>query len=195
MALKFDVDGITQEILTQLKIQLDYAFTAWRTEVLDKLSHPFYGTDMRPEVSYYFEQESRAIIGYLQANTYVLADSYGTGSLMLDNNPGLKKYMANKKGNSGWNPARRGKTIVGRPAGDYTDVFGRKRHSKGSLKGVSLEGRRFRGTKSRKDYYITPTHPSYAVQMAEHWLYQTYLPRVYKYAVDNINFARYLKES
>ena len=192
MALQFDIEGLNQEILKQLKIQLDYAFTAWRTEVLEKLSHPFYATDMRPEVSYFFEQESRAIIGYLQANTYVLADSYGTGSLMLDNNPGLAEYRRNKKY---WNEFRKGKTIVGRKEGYYTDVFGRPRHSKGSLKGISLEGRRFRGTKSRKDYYIAPTHPSYAVQMAEHWLYQTYLPRVYKYAVDNINFARYLKES
>lgn len=191
MALQFDIEGLNQEILKQLKIQLDYAFTAWRTEVLEKLSHPFYATDMRPEVSYFFEQESRAIIGYLQANTYVLADSYGTGSLMLDNNPGLAEYKRSDK----WNPVRKGKTIVGRPDGSYIDVFGRRRHSKGSLKGISLEGKPFLGYKSRKFYHIAPTHPSYAVQMAEHWLYQTYLPRVYKYAVDNINFARYLKES
>ena len=187
MALQFDIEGLNQEILKQLKIQLDYAFTAWRTEVLEKLSHPFYATDMRPEVSYFFEQESRAIIGYLQANTYVLADSYGTGSLMLDNNPGLAEYKRSKR----WNPVRAGKKIVGRKSGYYTDAFGNpNRHSKGTLEGQNLENRSF-GTK----YHIAPTHPSYAVQMAEHWLYQTYLPRVYKYAVDNINFAKYLKES
>lgn len=191
MALRFDMNGLTNEILNKLEEQLEYAFVAWRTEVLDKLKHPFYGTDARPEVSYFFERESKTIIGYLQANTYVLADSYGTGSLMVLSNPGYEEYRRSDR----WNPERKGKTIVGRRSGSYIDVFGRKRHSEGGLAGYPLEGLHFRGTKSRKDYVIQPTAPSYAVQLAEKWLYATYLPRAYKYAIQNINFAKYLKES
>lgn len=186
MALKFDINGLTNEILNKLEEQLEYAFIAWRTEVLDELKHPFYGMDSRPEVEYEIKRQGKIIIGYLKANTYVLADSYGTGSLMLDNNPGLAEY----KNSGAWNPARTGKRIVGRKAGTYTNLFGRKRTTKGTFEGQNLENRSF-GT----DYHIAPTHPSYAVQMAEEWLYKTYLPNAYKLAVQNINFAKYLIES
>ena len=186
MALKFDINGLTNEILNKLEEQLEYAFIAWRTEVLDGLKHPFYGMDSRPEVEYEIKRQGKIIIGYLKANTYVLADSYGTGSLMLDNNPGLAEY----KNSGAWNPARTGKRIVGRKAGTYTNLFGRKRTTKGTFEGQNLENRSF-GT----DYHIAPTHPSYAVQMAEEWLYKTYLPNAYKLAIRNINFAKYLKES
>lgn len=192
MALRFNINGLTNEILEKLEEQLNYALIAWRTEVLDGLKHPFYEMDKKPYVEYTIEKGSKKIIAYLKANTYVLADSYGTGSLMLDNNPGLAEYKRNRKI---WNPARTGKTIVGRPKGDYIDVFGRKRHSEGSLKGKPIENMRFRGKRANRDYFIAPTHPSYAVQMAEEWLYKTYLPNAYKLAVQNINFAKYLKES
>lgn len=186
MALKIDINGLTNEILKKLEEQLDYAFIAWRTEVLDGLKHPFYGMDSRPEVEYEIKRQGKIIIGYLKANAYVLADSYGTGSLMLDNNPGLAEY----KNSGAWNPARTGKTIVGRKAGTYTNLFGRKRSTKGTFEGQNLENRSF-GT----DYHIAPTHPSYAIQMAEEWLYKTYLPNAYKLAIQNINFSKYLIES
>lgn len=186
MALRFDMNGLTNEILNKLEEQLDYAFIAWKTEVLDGLKHPFYGMDIRPEVEYEIKKQGKIIIGYLKANTYVLADSYGTGSLMLDNNPGLAAYRSSGR----WNPARSGKTIVGRKSGTYTDVFGRKRTTRGTFEGKNIENKSF-GT----SYHIAPTHPSYAVQMAEQWLYKTYLPNAYKLAVRNINFAKYLIES
>lgn len=186
MALRFDMNGLTNEILNKLEEQLEYAFINWENEVLSKVSHPFYGKSGREKVDHFLQRERKAIVGYLQANAYVLADSYGTGSLMLDNNPGLAAYRSSDS----WNPARSGKTIVGRKSGNYTDVFGRKRSSKGTLEGQNLENRSF-GT----DYHIAPTHPSYAVQMAEQWLYKTYLPNAYKLAVQNINFSKYLIES
>ena len=129
MALKFNMNGLTNEILNKLEEQLDYALVAWRTEVLSNLKHPFYGVDSRPEAEYAIERGSKKIVAYLKANTYVLADSYGTGSLMLDNNPGLDEY----KRSSSWNPERKGKTIVGRKKGNYIDVFGRRRHSEGGV--------------------------------------------------------------
>ena len=121
--------------------------------------------------------------GNVSLNTYVLADSYGTGSLMLDNNPGLAEYKKSDK----WNPERKGKAIVGRREGEYINLFGRARTTKGTFKGKKIENMSF-GTK----YHIAPTHPSYALQMAEQWLYKTYLPNAYKLAVKNINFSKYL---
>lgn len=197
MALKFDMNGLTNEILNKLEIELESAFNAWEDEVMSKVRHNYFGKDANPEVGHSLKKETNAIIGFLKANTYVLADSYGTGSFMLDNNPGFRKYMQSISKDGGWNPARRGKTIVGRPAGTYTDIFGRKHTTSGAFEGVNIEGKRVytRKKESERDYYISPVHPSYAIQLAENWLYRTYLPRAYKLAVQNINFAKYLKES
>lgn len=192
MGLRFDMNGLTNEILAKLEEQLNYALIAWRTEVLNKLKHPFYGTDERPYVEYEIKRQSDAIIAYLKANTYVLADSYGTGSLMLSNNPGFRDYMMSNR----INPARKGKAIAGRPAGKYTDIFGREHESSGAFEGKNIEGKvvyyRKKGTFNIKKYKIEPTHPSYALQTAEEWLYKTYLPNAYKLAVKNINFSKYL---
>lgn len=186
MALRFNINGLTNEILNKLEQQLEYAFIAWRTEVLSNLKHPFYGTDERPEVEYELTKESKKIIGYLKANTYVLADSYGTGSLMLLSNPGYQEYRNSDR----WNPLRTGKAIVGRRSGNYKNVFGKIRHSSGFMEGYNIEG-----WEMRTGYKIQPSAPSYAVQLAEQWLYKTYLPNAYKLAVRDINFSKYLIES
>ena len=197
MGLRFDMNGLTNEILAKLEEQLNYALIAWRTEVLNKLKHPFYGTDERPYVEYEIKRQSDAIIAYLKANTYVLADSYGTGSLMLSDNPGFKTYMMNPGNKRGQiNPARKGKAISGRPAGRYVDIFGREHETSGVYAGDNIEGkvvyRRKKGLFSVSKYKIQPTRPSYALQTAEEWLYKTYLPNAYKLAVKNINFSKYL---
>lgn len=186
MALRFNIEGLTNEILNKLEEQLDYAFIAWRTEVLSKLKHPFYGTGERPVVEYEIKKEGKIIIGYLKANAYVLADSYGTGSLMLLSNPGYQEYRNSDR----WNPVRAGKAIVGRRSGNYKNVFGKIRHSSGSMEGHNLEG-----WEMRTGFTIQPSAPSYAVQLAEQWLYKTYLPNAYKLAVQSINFSKYLVES
>lgn len=196
MALKFDKVGLANEILDKLQKEIAVAFLAWEDEVKSKTTHGLYGGGINPYVASTLKREGNALIGYLQANTYVLADSYGTGSFMLDDNPGLRKYMQSiKTGN--WNPARRGKAIVGRPKGTYIDLFGRKHTTSGSFEGKNIEGKKVytRKKETERDYYISPTRPSYAIQLASNWLWKTYLPRAYKLAVQNINFSKYLIES
>lgn len=192
MALHFDKVGLANEILNKLQVELESAFNAWEIEVMSKVRHNYFGNDVNPEVGHSFKRETNAIIGFLKANTYVLADSYGTGSFMLDNNPGFEEY---KRKN--WGNFRHSKAIVGRPKGRYTDIFGREHKTSGTFEGVNIEGKRVytRKKESERDYYISPVHPSYAIQLAENWLYKTYLPRAYKLAVQNINFAKYLKEN
>lgn len=184
--LQFDKQGLANEILMKLEVELEYAFIAWRTEVLSKLKHPFFGTDTRPEVEYEIKKESAKIVAYLKANTYVLADSYGTGSLMLKDNPGYAAY----KNSGAWNPSRVGNAISGRPEGNYVDIFGRKKYSSGTMEGQNIEG-----WEMMTGYKIEPTVPSYAIQMADKWLHETYLPNAYKLVIKEINFAKYLIES
>lgn len=184
--LKFDKQGLANEILMKLETELEYACIAWKTEVLSKLKHPFFGTDARPEVEYEIKKESAKIVAYLKANTYVLADSYGTGSLMLKDNPGYAAY----KNSGAWNPSRVGNAISGRPEGNYVDIFGRKKYSSGTMEGHNIEG-----WEMMTGYKIEPAVPSYAIQMADKWLHETYLPNAYKLAIKEINFAKYLIES
>ena len=198
MALKFDIKGLNNEILNKLHKELVDACIAWENEVKSKTTHGLFGGGINPYIESHLKRESKAIVGFLEVNTYVLAESYGTGSFMLTNYPEFQEYRRNKGDGQGqWNPERKGTAIVGRKAGDYVDLFGRKHHTSGAFKGVNIEGKKVytRKKETERDYYISPTHPSYAVQLATNWLYKTYLPRAYKLAVKQINFAKYLIES
>lgn len=190
--LVFDKQGLAKELLKNLKIELETAGTAWEFEVMSKQGHNYFGEGTNPQVDHKIKTEVNGIVLYLQANTYVLADSYGTGSFMLDNNPGFAEYKSKN-----WHADRHSKAIHGRKAGTYYDVFGRKHETSGAFKGVNIEGKKVytRKKENEKDYFISPTRPSYAVQLAEKWLYTTYLPRAYKLAVQRTNFAKFLIES
>lgn len=184
MGLRLDINGLINEILNKLETELRWAFEAWETEVYQKLKTPEFADNAEVEAK--LHRESNTIIAYLKANPVAIADSYGTGSLMLDNIPGFQEYRNDK---NRWNSARTGKTIVGRPKGEYTDIFGNKRSSRGSMEGLDVEGLElWNGDK------IEPVSPSYALQDAEKFLYATYLPRAYKLAIQNVNFSKYLIE-
>ena len=184
MGLRRDINGLSNEILNKLEIELQWAFEAWEKEVYSKMKTAKFADNAEVEAE--LHKESNKIVAYLKANTYVIADSYGTGSLMLDNIPGFQAY----KNSDRWNPARTGKAIVGRPAGTYTDAFGNKRKSEGSMEGLRIEGlEMLNGDK------IEPVSPSYALQDAEKFLYGTYLNAAYRNAIQNVNFSKYLKET
>ena len=193
--LKFDMQGLTNEILNKLQKEIAVAFLAWEDEVKSKTTHGLFGGGVRPYIASTLKREGNMLIGYLKANTYVLAESYGTGSFMLDDNPGLKDYIDSKL----YNPLRRGrgKAIRGRSAGKYTNLFGQERSTSGAFAGINIEGKKVytRKKETERDYFISPTRPSYAIQLATNWLYKTYLPKAYQLAVREINFAKYLIES
>lgn len=189
--LKFDKQGLINEFLKNLEIQLDIATIAWKEEAernFRGIKFAYEAQNKNAEVDKEIIRQTNKIIVFLKANTIALADSYGVGSLMTLDNPGLQDYMRSES----WNKARRGTTIVGRPAGTYTDIFGNKHKTSGKFVGKPLENKsNITGTK----YFISPSSPSYALQMAEKWLFKTYLPRAYKNAVEATHFSKYLIES
>lgn len=190
--LRIDKQGLANEILDKLQKEIAVAFLAWEDEVKSKTTHGLYGGGINPYIASTLKREGNILIGYLKANTYVLAESYGTGSFMLDNNPGLAEYKKKY-----WHKYRYNKAIHGREAGTYTDIFGRKHETSGVFKGVNIEGKKVytRKKDTERDYFISPTRPSYAIQLANNWLWKTYLPRAYKLAVQQVNFGKYLIES
>ena len=182
--LKFDKVGLANEILIKLEVELASALTAWKHEVIKSMN--FSEFKKNADADYEIKLEGRRIIAYLKANTYVLADSYGTGSLMLLDNPGYQEYRNSDR----WNPARKSNAIAGRPAGTYVDVLsGKSKTSSGTMEGENIEG-----VEMTTGYKINPVAPSRAVESALGWLYKTYLPRAYRLAIKNVNFGKYLIE-
>lgn len=84
---------------------------------------------------------------------WAIMDSFGTGSLMDKSNP----YLADYIGSPLWNSMRTGFAIAGRPAGEYTNIFGEQAQSSGSLAGQDAER------------VIPPRPPSKAFQQAWAW--------------------------
>lgn len=82
-----------------------------------------------------------------------IMDSYGRGSLMDKSNPFLADYMSSEL----FNPLRQGYAIVGREAGDYTNIFGEQAQSSGAFAGSDIER------------VVRPIAPSKAFQQALIW--------------------------
>lgn len=181
--LKFDKQGLANEILMKLEIELQSALTAWKNEVIGFMGYNEFKKNAN--LDYEIQEEGQKIIAYLKANTYVLADSYGTGSLMLLDNPGYQEYRNSDR----WNPLRNSNTIVGRKAGHYTDIFGREHDTSGSKAGEPLEG-----VTVRDGYTIEPVAPSRALEAGLGMLYRQHLPKAYELAIKKVDIWKYLKE-
>lgn len=184
--LQFDTKAFRLEYLKILEEELNEVKTNWEKDVKDKLGHPYFSKHAKAwgEV----DRKINHIILHLKANTFALADTYGTGSLMTSDNPGLDEYMNSKY----WNPARHGKTIVGRKSREYTNLFGQKRSSKGAYEGDPIENKVIYNEGGKK-YAIAPSHPSLAIKIAN-----LYVKRNAEIAIKNatkrMNFGKFLKE-
>ena len=193
MALSFDYKKLMRDYKKFLMSELDIAFRAWEIEVMTGLrsnfSNSWTGGKLhkipRAWVHAYTQYTTKSIKGFLEANTVVIADSFGTGSLMLQDNPALEEY----KRSEFWHDDRKRNYITGRAEGSYTDFFGRPRTTKGTFKRKVLEGMRM-----KNGFVIKPIPPSHALQNAERTLYRTYIPRALNNALRKINFGNYLKE-
>lgn len=191
MALKFNYDKLLEDFSKYLKEEIQWALQAWEAEVYSHMRNDFgklpkYLLKQGPaEVKAHVIRRKTTLIAYLEANPAALADAYGTGSLMnITDNPLFKEY----RNSNLWNPARTGKTIVGRPAGNYVDIFGRIRKSSGAFEGKPMEGKKFHGSK------IEPMPPSNSIKIADQFLFNTYLPRAIKNAEKRLNYSGYLQE-
>lgn len=111
-----------------------------------------------------------------------IVESYGTGSLS-DTGP-LSYWDEYMKNNPNFNPARDGKYITGRPRGSYTDIWGNKRQSSGSLEGLVIEGDFFNKDGTSK---IKPISPSHSIQNAEKWVIKDGETRVERYLEIAVN--------
>lgn len=130
------------------------------------------------------------IVGHVSTSivggTWATMDEWGTGSLMDTTNPALSSYRSSDR----WNPARYDLKRRGRPAGQYTDIFGKVRTSRGRARGLDLERMAEEG-KLPSSYLPTP--PSHAMRDAFRWMqngrFQWYLQK----AITSFPWGKYLK--
>lgn len=120
----------------------------------------------------------REVVG----GAWAIIDSFGTGSKMDKNNPFYSEY----KQSSYYNPARYGDTIVGRPKGEYINIFGEVEYSSGKNVGKNLEGY----------YQKSVIAPSKAFQNALIWFKAgNRINKRIKQCIENFNFGRYFTNS
>lgn len=185
--LQFDTKAFRLEYLKIFEEELYAAKVEWEFEVIRYLGHPYFSKHAK--VWGEVDRKINHIILHLKANTYALADTYGTGSLMTSDNPGFKEYVLHS---SYWNPARNGKAIVGRPKGTYTNLFGQERSSKGTYEGQVIEKKTV--YKGGKKYKILPGKPSLAIKIANQYLRKQWIPIAIKNTTKRINLGKFLKE-
>lgn len=107
---------------------------------------------------------------FISAKCYFYAqavmESFGTGSLA---DTGPDSYWNEYRASGMFNPSRLDKTIVGRPAGSYVDIYGERRSTSGKYEGVNLEGKTFLNSNFELTS-ISPISPKRSIQTAEAWV-------------------------
>lgn len=177
--LQINKKALMNEILSVFTVELFSILENWKSDVYKFTgSVPSFVSSMK--ASYEIKKEASRVVAYLKANPQLLATSYGTGSLMLTDNPGLEEYKRSEY----WNKERRGNAIYGRPEGEYLNLFRGKIKSSGKYKGKNLET-------MKKVYLLNPTK---AIQTANDFLYKTYIPRALKNTINKVNISKFVED-
>lgn len=199
MSLKFDYNAFSNVFLEEFQIRLEQVvIDSWEQDVLKETSKylteyndPYIG---QPLASAYARIRGRDIVMYFEANPEVLVSAFGTGSLMDDlNNPLFETYWRS----SNVNPVRMTKTIVGRKKGSYTDIFGNKRTSSGTMEGLNVEWHTYKDKITGEEKTIKPMAPQEAIQkmilLADAHL-ENHINAAIELAIMNIDISDYIIE-
>ena len=190
MRLHTDKNLLIQEFKSKLMAEVENSRHQLENDIKTKFGSV---TPMgKIELDTYVETVNKKIRIYIDGNAITLFNNYGSGSLMdVNNNALINEYIGFEKG-SNWNPHRSvsDTTIRGRPEGEYIDIFGKKRKSKGNREGEPLEGEVIR-TKSGYELRIEPREPSHAIEYGISW-FVVQLPDLVERAIHNMDFAKCL---
>ena len=131
--LQINKKALMNEIFNVFTVELFSMLENWRADVYKFTgSVPSFVSSMK--ASYEIRKEANRVVAYLKANPQLLATSYGTGSLMLLDNPGLEEYKRSKY----WNKDRRSNAVWGRAKGEYLNLFRGTIKTSGKYKGKNL---------------------------------------------------------
>lgn len=152
MQLTFDSSAAFNGLYEALQRTADILIREYEAEIQFGMDTP----EGRESVSVGLSQDDREHLHReVTGGAWAIIDSFGYGSKMDTNNP----FLADYKSSSLWNPKRYGSNqIVGRPKGEYENIFGETAESSGRNAGKNLEG-----------IVYQPKAPSKAFQNALIW--------------------------
>lgn len=131
------------------------------------------------------EMVADVITASIIGGAWAAMDEHGTGHMMdrAENNPALNDYI----GSEAWNPSRTGFTVVGRPAGTYTNIFGERVTSKGKMEGREIEYPGYQGK-----HAFVPVPPSHAIETAMRWMKNGRMKEKIKSIIAFFPFGKYI---
>lgn len=152
-SLRLNAEAALQGLYKEIQACADSLLEEYYNEVQTKLKT----NAAKADIAKMSDDEEKTIRRKVIAGAEAIMDSYGTGSAMDTSNPFLSEY----KNSLMWNTLRSAdNAITGRPAGEYTNIYGETQHSTGGSAGVNLE------------WKYHPQTPSYAFQEAEIWFFK-----------------------
>lgn len=190
MRLYVDKNLMINEFKTKLIQEIQDSRTNLENEIKNRLGYKI-GKE-HSEIKVAVEEVEKKVILYVYANAIALFDNYGSGSKMdVNGNRLITDYIGFEAG-SNWNPRRSvsDTRIKGRPAGEYTDIFGEKRYSSGAFEGIDLEGKRIpSGKNGSGSLVIEPHDPSHAIEYGLNW-YDQEFKFILNRAISKMDFTK-----
>lgn len=197
--LRINKEKMMQDFLTEFEPNLKEALDSWKNDIEKFSSLDFIKKLGVPKADYKISLETfnNMITVFFKANPTLLADIYGTGSEMIEDQklPEVFNDYWNNRGAMAAqvNPTRKGHEIAGRPAGVYQTIFGNKRTSEGRKAGESIEGQA--GIKVIKpDTALLNKYFGTAIEIANKFFKTTYLRVAINNTIKGMDLSKYVIE-
>ena len=173
--LRFNSDKMMLDVSNKIEQKLKIRFEEFKTAVLSKIQ--WEEARGMAEFEKQFSKTVDEIIVDVRANAYLIIDSFGTGT---KSNLETELYSKYQQDSRFWNPLRKGKQIVGRPKGVYTDFLtGEQTESMGTRAGEPLDYEEINPTSSIQDEWKD--------------LFVIGIPLIIKEVLNSINYNNYFE--
>lgn len=181
--LTFDVEGLAKALIERLIKVMDVLMEEFYNEATRGFSGKAKADSVRigakesdSTIHDAYDKVGKFIVARCEFYANAIIQSFGTGSA-ADTRPFVsywEEYRKMKQQEHGYlfNPDRKDSEIVGRPAGSYTDIWGKPRKSSGRARGRSLEGMIIADSQTGEEGPLIPQNPTYSIQNAEKWINQ-----------------------
>lgn len=173
VSLTFDAEGCYRALIQRLIKASDAIMDEFYNDAIAGLDAK--GKEDSEKINAIWNETQRYVEAKCEFYANALMQSFGTGS---NSDISEDSYWTEYEHSNMFNPARqRRTTIVGRPPGEYTDIFGRERKSSGINSGKNLEYI-YITDENGETVQIKPLVPKFSIQNAESWLIRNHQRRI-----------------